>query len=83
MSKPTIHPDDIVILGARRTPQGKLLGQLAGVSAVDLGATAARAALEDSGVTPQDLDMVIFGQVVQAGAGQNPARQTAVAAGVP
>lgn len=77
------HPEDIVILGARRTPQGKLLGQLADVGAVDLGATAARAALADSTVSPSDVDMVVFGQVIQAHAGQNPARQTAVAAGIP
>lgn len=83
MTDQSPHPDDIVILGARRTPHGKLLGQLAQVDAVDLGASAARAALADAGVDPNDIDMVVFGQVVQAGAGQNPARQTAVAAGVP
>lgn len=76
-------PNDVVIVGARRTPQGKLLGQLAQVDAVTLGATALQAAMESSGVQADQIDAVIFGQVVQANAGQNPARQTAVAAGLP
>ncbi|GGH66280.1 acetyl-CoA C-acyltransferase [Rothia aerolata] len=75
--------NDVVIVGAARTPIGKLLGALSPLSAVDLGATALKAALEKSGVAADQLDQVIFGQVLQAGAGQNPARQTAVAAGVP
>ncbi|MET0844172.1 MAG: acetyl-CoA C-acetyltransferase [Mycetocola sp.] len=74
--------DDVVILAGARTPQGRLLGQLAGFSAVELGAVALRAALERSGVDAADIDAVIFGQVLQAGAGQNPARQTARAAGI-
>lgn len=74
--------DDVVILAGARTPQGRLLGQLAGFSAVELGAIALRAALERSGVDAADIDAVIFGQVLQAGAGQNPARQTARAAGI-
>ncbi|MBL0884932.1 acetyl-CoA C-acetyltransferase [Myceligenerans indicum] len=75
--------DDVVIVSAARTPQGRLKGALASLSAVDLGAVAARKALDGAGALAGDVDRVIFGQVVQAGAGQNPARQTAVAAGVP
>lgn len=74
--------NDVVILAGARTPQGRLLGQLAGFSAVELGAIALKAALERSGVDVADIDSVIFGQVLQAGAGQNPARQTARAAGI-
>jgi acetyl-CoA C-acetyltransferase len=76
-------PDDVVIVSAARTPQGRLRGALASLTAVELGAVAARAALERAGgLSADDVDTVIFGQVLQAGAGQNPARQTAVAAGV-
>jgi acetyl-CoA C-acetyltransferase len=74
--------DDVVIVSAARTPQGRLKGSLATLSAVELGAVAARRALEGAGALAADVDKVIFGQVIQAGAGQNPARQTAVAAGV-
>lgn len=75
--------DDVVIVSAARTPQGRLRGALASLTAVELGAVAARAALERAGgLSAADVDAVIFGQVLQAGAGQNPARQTAVAAGV-
>ena len=74
--------NDVVILAGARTPQGRLLGQLAGFSAVELGTIAVKAALERSGVDVADVDSVIFGQVLQAGAGQNPARQTARAAGI-
>ncbi len=74
--------DDVVILAGARTPQGRLLGQLANFSAVELGAIALRAALQRSGAAADDVEAVIFGQVLQAGAGQNPARQTARAAGV-
>jgi acetyl-CoA C-acetyltransferase len=72
-----------VILGGARTPIGKLMGSLAGFSAVDLGAVAIRAALERSGVAPSDVGYTIMGQVLTAGAGQIPARQAAVAAGIP
>lgn len=82
-STPVPHPSDVVIVGASRTPQGKLKGQFAQLTAVELGATAARAAIAASGIAAEDIDGVIFGQVLQAGAGQNPARQTALAAGVP
>lgn len=74
---------DIVIVGAARTPQGKLMGQLAAVSAVQLGAAAIAAALGRSGIEPEAVDAVIVGQVLTAGAGQNPARQSSVAAGIP
>ena len=79
---PEPRPNDVVILSAARTPQGKILGALAGQSAVQLGAVALRRALEQSGVDAEDVDAVIFGQVLQAGAGQNPARQTAIGAGI-
>ncbi|GHD43331.1 acetyl-CoA C-acetyltransferase [Mycetocola manganoxydans] len=74
--------DDVVILAGARTPQGRLLGQLASFSAVELGAIALRSAIERAGVDVSDIDAVIFGQVLQAGAGQNPARQTSRAAGI-
>ncbi|BDZ41895.1 acetyl-CoA acetyltransferase [Paraoerskovia sediminicola] len=74
--------DDVVIVSAARTPQGRLRGALASLSAVELGAVAAREALRGAGPLADDIDQVIIGQVLQAGAGQNPARQTAVAAGV-
>ena len=74
--------NDVVILAASRTPQGRLNGQLAGFTAVELGAHAIGAALAASGVKAEQVDAVIMGQVLQAGAGQNPARQSAIAAGV-
>ncbi|MDD7836058.1 MULTISPECIES: acetyl-CoA C-acetyltransferase [Paenarthrobacter] len=74
--------NDVVILAASRTPQGRLNGQLAGLTAVELGAHAIGAALSASGVKAEQVDAVIMGQVLQAGAGQNPARQSAIAAGV-
>lgn len=74
---------DVVILSGARTPQGRILGQLASLSAVELGAHAIKAALERSGVAAQDVDQVIMGQVLQAGSGQNPARQASVGAGIP
>lgn len=80
---PTPAPDDIVIVGAARTAQGKILGALATKSAVDLGAAAIVGALHRAGLDGGDIDYVFMGQVVQAGAGQNPARQAAVAAGLP
>ena len=72
-----------VLLGGARTPIGKLNGVLASKSAVELGATALSAALARSGVTPEQIDHVILGQVLQGGAGQIPARQAAFAAGIP
>jgi acetyl-CoA C-acetyltransferase len=73
---------DVVILAATRTPQGRINGQLAGFTAVDLGAHAIKAALDASGVDPGQVEAVIMGQVLQAGAGQNPARQSSIGAGI-
>lgn len=75
--------NDIVITGAARTPIGSFNGALSSVSAVDLGATAITEALRRSGIAGTDVSEVIFGQVLTAGAGQNPARQAAMKAGIP
>ncbi len=72
-----------VIVGSARTPIGRFLGGLAPLGAPQLGGIAIRAALERSGVDPADLDDVILGNVVSGGVGQAPARQAAIAAGVP
>jgi len=72
-----------VIVGAARTPVGRLLGSLASKSASDLGGVAIAAALERAGVPASAVQYVIMGQVLQAGAGQITARQAAVAAGIP
>ena len=72
-----------VIVGAVRTPFGRLGGGLAGCSATELGAAVIRAALERAGIEPQEPQYVIMGQVLQGGAGQAPARQAAIAAGLP
>lgn len=72
-----------VIAGGARTPFGKLGGSLKDVSAVDLGAIVIREALQRSGVSAEQVDEVIMGMVVQAGAGQIPSRQAARKAGVP
>ncbi|HYO30451.1 MAG TPA: acetyl-CoA C-acetyltransferase, partial [Thermomicrobiales bacterium] len=69
-----------VILGGARTPFGKLNGALASLRAVDLGCHALKAAIDRSGVAPSDIENVILGQVLQGGAGQNPARQAALLA---
>lgn len=74
---------DAVILSGARTPIGKLLGQLKDFSAVDLGVIAARAAIERAGIEPDIVNEVIMGNVVQAGNGQNPARQVALRSGIP
>ncbi|GAC1038161.1 acetyl-CoA C-acetyltransferase [Pseudomonas sp. No.117] len=74
---------DVVIVAATRTAVGSFQGSLATVPAVELGATVIRALLEQTGVTPAQVDEVILGQVLTAGAGQNPARQAAVKAGLP
>jgi acetyl-CoA C-acetyltransferase len=83
MATPTPTPDDVVLVGGARTPLGRLNGQLASFTAVDLGALAITAALERAGVDAGAVDAVIMGHVVQAGCGQNPARQSAVKAGIP
>ena len=72
-----------VILGAARTPIGAFMGALASVGAPKLGAAAIRCALERARVRPEDIDEVFMGNVVQAGVGQAPARQAALAAGLP
>src|SRR5246127_3564289 len=72
-----------VIVAGARTPIGRLLGSLKGFTAVDLGAHVIRAALERAGVTGEQVDYVIMGHVLQAGAGQIPSRQAAVKAGIP
>jgi acetyl-CoA C-acetyltransferase len=72
-----------VIVGGARTPIGKLSGALKDVPAVDLGGIAIKAALEKAGMTGDQVDYVIMGHVIQAGAGQITARQAAVKAGIP
>ncbi|OIV35668.1 acetyl-CoA acetyltransferase [Mangrovactinospora gilvigrisea] len=72
-----------VLVAGARTPMGRLLGSLKSLSGVQLGAAAIRGALERAGVAPEQVEYVIMGQVLQAGAGQMPARQAAVAAGIP
>ncbi|MGD7787939.1 acetyl-CoA C-acetyltransferase [Propionibacteriaceae bacterium Y1700] len=71
-----------MIVGGARTPMGKLLGQLAPLSATDLGGAAIAGALADAGVDPGAVQHVVMGQVLQAGAGQIPARQAAVKGGI-
>ncbi len=71
-----------VIVGGARTPIGRLLGALADVPATELGGVAIAAALERSGLAPEQVEYVIMGQVLQAGCGQLPARQAAVRAGI-
>jgi acetyl-CoA C-acetyltransferase len=72
-----------VIVSAVRTPFGRLGGGLAGLTATELGSVAIRAALERASVAPADVGYVVMGQVLQAGAGQAPARQAAIGAGIP
>jgi acetyl-CoA C-acetyltransferase len=75
--------NDVYILSAARTPIGKFGGGLSTVPATELGATAIRAAMERSGIAPERVDEAIMGQVIQAGAGQAPARQAALKGGLP
>ena len=72
-----------VILGTARTPVGKMGGALASMPATELGGIAIAAALERSGVAPEQVDHVVMGQVIQAGQGQIPSRQAQIAAGIP
>jgi len=74
---------DVVIVAATRTAIGSFQGSLASVSAVDLGAAVIRQLLEQTGLDGAQVDEVIIGQVLTAGAGQNPARQSAIKAGLP
>src|SRR3954464_14212786 len=75
--------EDIVIVGAARTPIGKFGGSLARIAASDLGALVIRKVLERARVSPEQVSEVIMGHVLTAGAGQNPARQAAMRAGLP
>ncbi|MGV2901369.1 acetyl-CoA C-acyltransferase [Microbacterium sp. AGC62] len=77
-----MNDNDIVIVAAARTPQGRLKGQLAAFTAPQLGSFAIRGALEQGFVDPGDVDAVIVGQVLAAGSGQNAARQAAIGAGI-
>lgn len=74
--------EEVYIVAAQRTPIGKFGGALAPVPAVQLGAAAIKAALAKSGLPQAAVDQVLMGNVVQAGSGQNPARQAAIAAGI-
>jgi acetyl-CoA C-acetyltransferase len=74
---------EVVIVSAVRTALGNFNGGLKGVSAPELGATVIKGALEKAGVKPEQVDEVILGNVLQAGLGQNPARQAAISAGIP
>src|SRR6476660_794161 len=76
------RPTSVIVAGAR-TPMGRLLGSLKDFSGSDLGGVAIKGALEEAGVAPEQVEYVIMGQVLQAGAGQIPARQAAHAAGIP
>jgi acetyl-CoA C-acetyltransferase len=75
--------EEIVIVAAARTAVGKFGGSLAKVAAPELGATVVRALLQRSGLSGEQIGELILGQVLQAGAGQNPARQTVIKSGLP
>lgn len=74
---------EAVIISAARTPTGKFQGSLKGFSATELGAMVVRESVKRAGVKPEDVDEVIMGCVIQAGLGQNPARQAALHGGIP
>ncbi|MBC8743850.1 acetyl-CoA C-acetyltransferase [uncultured Limosilactobacillus sp.] len=74
--------EKVYIVAAQRTPIGKFNGQLASKTAVELGAISIKAALKKAGITGADVDQVLMGNVIQAGTGQNPARQAAMKAGL-
>jgi acetyl-CoA C-acetyltransferase len=78
-----VSQDSVVITAARRTPIGAFQGSLSPVSATDLAAAAIRACVEDTGLEPNDIKGVLLGCVLSAGLGQAPARQAALAAGLP
>lgn len=75
--------DDVVIVAAKRTPSGNMLGNLSTLSAPELGAIAHRGAIQQAGIKPSDIDEVLSGCVLQAGIGQAPARQAAKFADIP
>ncbi|MDO0825175.1 acetyl-CoA C-acetyltransferase [Desulfosporosinus nitroreducens] len=74
---------DVVIVSAVRTPVGSFCGTLGQMPAADLGAIAVKEAIRRAGITPEQVDEVILGNVLQAGLGQNPARQASIKAGIP
>ncbi|MDP1602899.1 MAG: acetyl-CoA C-acyltransferase [Legionella sp.] len=78
-----MESNDVVIVAAKRTPMGGMLGSLSSLSAPELGAIAHLAAIEEAGISPADIDEVITGCVLQAGIGQAPGRQAAIKAGIP
>jgi acetyl-CoA C-acetyltransferase len=80
MNDPAREP---VIVSAARTPIGKFLGGLAALQAPELGAIAVRAAIQRAGISPEEVEEVILGNVIQGGVGQAPARQAAIKAGIP
>ncbi|EPI45712.1 thiolase protein, partial [Gardnerella vaginalis JCP8151B] len=73
---------DVVIVSAARTPIGKFGGALKSLTSVELGTIAAKAAIERAGISPKSVDQAIFGNVLQAGSGQNVARQIALRSGL-
>ncbi len=75
--------NEVVILSAARTPVGKFQGALASIPATQLGAIAVKAAVERAGIDPKEIEEVIMGNVVSAGLGQAPARQSSIHAGIP
>src|SRR5215204_3168845 len=75
--------NEAVIISAARTPVGKFLGSLKGFTATELGSIVVRESVRRAGVKPEDVDEVIMGCVIQAGLGQNPARQAALRGGLP
>lgn len=74
---------DVVVIDARRTAIGSFCGSLSNIPATHLGATLIKSMLDETGINPVNIDEVIIGQVLTAGCGQNPARQTAFQAGIP
>lgn len=78
-----MEENDVVIVAAKRTPMGGMLGSLSSLSAPELAAIAHSAAIKQSTIAPEDIDEVISGCVLQAGIGQAPARQAAIKAGIP
>lgn len=78
-----MNSNDIVIISATRTPIGKFGGQFTHTSAIELGTAAAKSAIDRAQLQPEHIDTVLFGNVLQAGLGQNPARQVALNAGIP
>ena len=83
MNTTAVNDNDVVILAGSRTPQGRVNGQLSGLTAVHLGTAAITGALARAGIAADQVEFVLMGQVLQAGSGQNPARQSALGAGIP